>query len=196
MHNPNQGYQQHQLQPQNSWPPVYQNQYQKYEQIEPRTNHSYQPAEYIRDYDLNGYHPNDCHGNDYYIYPEETSHQSHGSYQSYAQPIHNGYQKHSAINNQPKNQQYFEYPVQGQPVQGQIYQGNLHQNYVCHDSTAQYPGNMGQSHKYSKWEAKGCSLIAIPQSGYGSKSNYDDYGYLYDQQYDKKSDAAYDQNIG
>jgi hypothetical protein len=231
MHNPNHGYQQHQLQPQNSWPPEYQNQYQKYEQIEPMTNHSYQPVEYIRDYDLNGYHPNDCHGNDYYIYPEETGHQSHGSYQSYAQPIHNGYQKHIAVNNQPKNQESFEYPVQGQPVQGQpvqgqpvqgqpvqgqpvqgqpvqgqpvqgqpfqgqIYQGNAHQNYVCHESTAQYPWNMGESHKYSKWEAKGCSLIAIPQSGYGSKTNYDDYGYLYDQQYDKTSDAALDQNIG
>ena len=219
--NPNQGYQQHQLQRQNSYPPVNQNQYQKYEQIEPRTNHSYQPVEYVRDYDLNGWPPKDSHGNHYYIYPEETKHQSPGSYQLCAQPVHNGYQKHTAVGNQPKNQQPFEYPgqgqhvegqhvqgqhvqgqhvqgqhVQGQHVQGQIYQGNGNQNYVCHESTAQYPWNMSESQKYSKYEANVWNLNAIPQSGYGSKSNYDDYGYLYYQQYDKTSDAAHDQNIG
>jgi hypothetical protein len=50
--------------------------------------------------------------------------------------------------------------------------------------------------KYSKYEGKGRSLNAIPQPTYGSKSNYDDYGYFYDQQYDKSSYAAHDQNIG
>jgi hypothetical protein len=205
MHHPNHGYQQNQLQPQNNWAPVYQNQYPKYESIDPRTNSNYQPAEYLRDYDLNGYHPNNCHWNDYYIYPEDTSHQSHESYHPYAQPFHNGYQKHGARGNQPKNNQSYEYTaqgqpaqgqnVQGQPGQGQIYQGNAQQNYVCLESKAQYPGNVGEHEKYSKYEAKGWSLNGIQNPTYGSKSNYDDYGYLYDQQYHKTSDAAHNQNI-
>jgi hypothetical protein len=201
IHDPNHGYQQNQLQPQNTWAPVYQNQYPKYQSIEPRTNSNYQPVQYLRDYDLNGYHPNDCHGNDYYIYPEETSHQSHESYHPYAQPFHNGYQKHGAGGNQRKNNQSYEYTAQGQyvhcqPGQAQIYQGNAQQNYVCLESKAQNPENGGEHQKYSKYEAEGWSLNTIPQTTYRSKSNYDDYGYLYDQQYHKTSDAAHDQNIG
>jgi hypothetical protein len=221
MHDPNHGYQQNQLQPQKTWAPAYQNQYPKYESIEPRTNSHYQPVEYLRDYDLNGYHPNDCHGNDYYIYPERNIHQSHESYHPYARPIHNGYQKHGAGSNQPKNNQSYEYTAQGQhsqgqhsqgqhsqgqhsqgqyvqaqPAQGQIYHGNAQQNYVCLESKAQYPGNVGEHQKYSKYEAKGWGINAIPQPTFGLKSNYGDYGYLYDQQYDKTSDPAHDQNIG